>query len=236
MTDTTELSGGLLRVHKIVGDTTVEGPGRRAAVWLKGCTLACPGCQAQHLWAREGGDVMPASAVADILLAENQERVSILGGEPFQQLRGLFALVLFLRKMSPSVHIVIYSGYTLEELQAGAHLRAGDNASMTSHRGYTDYILLAANVLVDGRFVRELDHDLLQYRGSANQRVIDLPATAIRRVLDRDPALVVTIPEWDELTLTFTPEGMVRAPAGALAVLGLDFDSATATRRCGQIA
>lgn len=201
-----------MRISHLNSSTYVDGPGQRAAVFVKGCSLACLGCQNRHLWPHSGGQMMKAEEVAYELLRMNDKAITISGGEPFQQADALAELVTTLRRISPSVHIMIYSGYTFEELidLLPSHLFAA--------------IFSRIDVLVDGRFVKELDSSMMQYRGSANQRPINVRATM-------EAGAVVTL-DWDTPEIVITGNGDLLMPIGMK-----DFDNlggAVNTRRCGQ--
>lgn len=201
-----------MQISHVNPESYVDGPGRRAVVFLQGCTLACPGCQNKHLWPANGGQFITPDALADALLAANREAVTISGGEPFQQRNELAALVVSLRAKAPGVHIIVYSGYTLDELidLLPSNLFAA--------------IMTRIDVLVDGRFVRQQDNPLMQYRGSANQRPIDVQATL-------QSGAVVTL-DWDTPEIVITDSGDLLMPIGVR-----EFDelgSAGTTRRCGQ--
>src|SRR4051812_43260904 len=108
-----------LRVAQVVPCTEAEGPGRRFALWLQGCPLRCPGCCNPQMLPFEGGEDLPVSALVQQIIdaAERQgvEGISLLGGEPTAQAEGASFLATQVRKSGLSV--MVYSGFTLEELQ-----------------------------------------------------------------------------------------------------------------------
>lgn len=95
----------------------VNGPGCRSVVHLQGCTLGCPGCFNPQTHAPAGGAVREVRALADSLMADTPDGVTISGGEPFQQLAGTLALVDALRARGAR-SIAIFTGYSLEEIEA----------------------------------------------------------------------------------------------------------------------
>jgi anaerobic ribonucleoside-triphosphate reductase activating protein len=126
----------VLRVATIVDDTEAEGPGRRLAMWVQGCTIRCPGCCNPEMFAAKGGTEMPVeSALARI--TSDVEGVSILGGEPFEQAAEVAAFARGVRARGKNV--MVYSGYTLDELHARPD--AGE-------------LLAEIDLLVDGRYDR----------------------------------------------------------------------------------
>lgn len=205
-----------IRIDRVVSGSYVDGPGRRSVVFFKGCTLACSGCQNTHLWAHAGGQLVDPALLASMLMADNPAGlVTISGGEPFQQAQGLAYLVRELRSAGAR-HILVYSGYTWEQLTSG----------VSGSWLWVSEVLDRVDLLVDGPFVRSLDHNLINWRGSSNQRVID-----VARSLDADRVVEVS---WDSgPRIVVTPDGSLLAPIGMASTLSAA-GSVQATRRCGQ--
>jgi anaerobic ribonucleoside-triphosphate reductase activating protein len=146
-----------LDVAMVVADTEAEGPGRRFAVWVQGCPFRCPGCCNPEMLPHEGGErVAVADLVARFRADPALEGISLLGGEPFAQAEGCALLARAAREAGLSV--MIFSGYTLEELEA-RRSEAGVAA-----------LLDACDVLVDGRFERDLPETSRRWIGSSNQQ------------------------------------------------------------------
>ena len=146
-----------MRVATLVEDTGAEGPGRRFALWVQGCTIRCPGCCNPQMFGTEGGADHDTADLARAIAAQpGLEGVSILGGEPFEQAAALADLVR--RVKDAGLTVMIYTGYTLEEL------RARNDAD-------TEAALAATDLLVDGRFVQELYETKRRWIGSSNQRL-----------------------------------------------------------------
>ena len=144
-----------IRVATLVEDTGAEGPGRRFAMWVQGCTIRCPQCCNPQMFPVEGGAEHETESLATTIAAQpGLEGVSILGGEPFEQAAALADLCARVRESGLSV--MIYTGYTLDELRARK-----DPA--------TDAALAATDLLVDGRFVQELYETGRRWIGSKNQ-------------------------------------------------------------------
>jgi anaerobic ribonucleoside-triphosphate reductase activating protein len=141
----------VLRVATIVDDTEAEGPGRRLALWVQGCTIRCPGCCNPEMFTKVGGNEMTIDAVLARLDAAvhsgvgvlGVEGVSILGGEPFEQAAGVAAFARGVKARGLSV--MVYSGYTMAELrtQAAADPGVGE-------------LLETIDLLVDGRYDQTL--------------------------------------------------------------------------------
>jgi len=131
----------VLRVATISDDTEAEGPGRRWALWVQGCTIRCPGCCNPEMFAAERGTPTPVDALIarlDAARARGVEGISVLGGEPFEQAAGVAAIARAARAMGLTV--MVYSGYTLAELRARPDAAA---------------LLGEVDLLVDGRYDRE---------------------------------------------------------------------------------
>jgi anaerobic ribonucleoside-triphosphate reductase activating protein len=153
-----------LRVFRIYHNSVVEGPGRRSVLQTAGCLLRCIGCHSVETHSMDGGVEMNIPEIVERLLApdgEPRDGVTILGGEPFLQPKGLLALMQSLKEGDQ--HITLYTGYTLEEL-----LSRGDR---TIRR-----VLELTDLLIDGPFVKELSDNAGEYVGSRNQRKIFRPA------------------------------------------------------------
>jgi anaerobic ribonucleoside-triphosphate reductase activating protein len=144
-----------LRVAQVVSDTEAEGPGRRYAVWVQGCHLACPGCCNPEMFSSVGGRSTPSERLADLALSgAGLEGISVLGGEPFEQARAVAELATLVRGRGLSV--MVYTGYTLEELKRGDIDGAAE-------------LLAQTDLLVDGRFRKELPEPRRRWIGSSNQ-------------------------------------------------------------------
>lgn len=153
-----------LRISGIVPESIVDGPGLRYVVFTQGCPHGCPGCHNPQTHDFDGGFFMDTEEIAR-QAAENPllAGVTFSGGEPFCQAPALCDLGRRIKAMHK--HIMVYSGYTLEEL-----LEKGEREAAVQE------LLHLADVLVDGPYL-EQERDLtLEFRGSRNQRIIDLPA------------------------------------------------------------
>lgn len=150
-----------------------NGPGVRTTIFLTGCTLNCKNCFNKEYQNFHFGKVFDEKAfdeVMDCLSDANISGLSVLGGEPFDNLAGLKEFITKVRANSEK-DIWIYSGYTFEEL--------------LEKDGAMD-VLKNIDVLVDGRFVEDLKDLKLKFRGSSNQRIIDM-----KRTLEEDRILLM---------------------------------------------
>jgi anaerobic ribonucleoside-triphosphate reductase activating protein len=142
-----------LNVALIVGRTEAEGPGVRAALWVQGCTIRCPGCCNPEMLAQKDATWMTVDEALAQLPAD-VEGVSFLGGEPSEQAAGLAVLARRVRERGQTV--MIYSGRTIEELRA-----LPDGAALLAH----------TDLLVDGRYEESLRTTERRFIGSTNQRL-----------------------------------------------------------------
>jgi anaerobic ribonucleoside-triphosphate reductase activating protein len=159
MFEAREVSGPVVHVAMRIADTDAEGPGRRYALWVQGCSLRCAGCCNPEMLPTEGGERMLVSRLAEELNAhvlKGIEGISLLGGEPFEQAEGLAELAAQARALGLSV--MVYSGYTRAELEAR------EDAA-------TRRLLALTDVLVDGRYVASERDEARRWVGSRNQVV-----------------------------------------------------------------
>ena len=152
-----------LRLAGVVVESTVDGPGFRLAVFAQGCPHRCPRCHNPATHDFEGGVVVAVSSVIEMLTADPMHSgLSLSGGEPFMQARAFSHLAWCAGSLGYDV--MAWTGYTFEELYAG----------LDEHPDWRR-LLDTIDVLVDGPYIEELRSLELQYRGSANQRVLDVP-------------------------------------------------------------
>ncbi|MBQ0071182.1 MAG: anaerobic ribonucleoside-triphosphate reductase activating protein, partial [Spirochaetales bacterium] len=150
-----------------------NGTGVRVSLFVSGCRNHCKGCFQPQTWDFSYGKPFTASTEEYILGLLDRNYIAgltILGGEPFEP-QNQAVLLPFLKRVKvrfPEKTIWVFSGYTYEEM-----------TSDSSHPGApeTDEILSLIDVLIDGRFVEELRNLALQFRGSENQRLIDMKKT-----------------------------------------------------------
>lgn len=145
----------LLNVAMEVPRTEAEGPGMRYAVWVQGCPMRCVGCCNPEMLAFRPVNERRASEVAQAAIDAGVDGVSFLGGEPFAQAAALGSVARRVRKAGLSV--MVYSGYTLEELQT----LVVDARKLLRH----------TDLLVDGRYDAALRTTERRFVGSINQRM-----------------------------------------------------------------
>jgi anaerobic ribonucleoside-triphosphate reductase activating protein len=150
-----------LNIGGIESESIVDGPGFRYAVFVQGCDFRCPGCHNPQLQPFAGGrrvflDELVAAIKANPLLSG----LTLSGGDPFTQAVSCAALAEQVRDLGLSV--MVYTGYLWEDLLA-------------ANRPCWRRLIEAANILVDGPFIQARKNIDLRFRGSANQRLINVP-------------------------------------------------------------
>lgn len=154
-----------IKLAGIERNSVVDGPGLRTVLFVQGCPHRCPGCHNPQAQPWEGGYWRDVDSLAESLCAERGIRgVTFSGGEPFAQAEALAYLAGKLKKAG--LDIVVYSGYTYEEL-----------CEMAKNDGAVAALLENCDLLVDGPYLEEKRDIGLAFRGSSNQRIIDMPAT-----------------------------------------------------------
>lgn len=150
-----------------------NGPGMRVTLFVSGCTHHCKGCFNGDTWAFDYGKPYTAEVKQSILEELSQpwmQGITFLGGEPMEpenQHEVLSTMKAIREQFGDSKDIWVYSGYTFEEL-TDASLKSRAYTAMTKE------ILMTADVLVDGPFILEKKDIRLNFRGSSNQRILDL--------------------------------------------------------------
>ena len=147
-----------------------NGPGVRVTLFVSGCRHHCKGCFNAETWDFHYGNPYTEKTEKEILDALNHPYIAgltLLGGEPFEpeNQRELVKLLKKVRKMYPKKNIWSYSGYVYDK-----DLIPGGRA----YTEVTDEMLSCIDVLVDGPFVEDLKDITLQFRGSSNQRILNL--------------------------------------------------------------
>lgn len=145
-----------MRVADIIDGTTVDGPGVRTSIYFSGCSHHCKGCQNPSTWDPAFGcDISIPEIVEHV--KRNDFDVTFSGGDPLFQIDDLITLAAEIEKLGK--RIWCYTGYLFEDIVASPSLSR---------------ILPFVEVVVDGRFVEELRDVSLLFRGSSNQRLVDV--------------------------------------------------------------
>lgn len=160
-----------MRILKIIPDTVVDGPGLRTSIYFAGCKVHCEGCHNPESWHLGGGEeVFPAEVLHKIKEYGNKG-VTLTGGNPLDQEHLFHVQVLCETLKKEGYNIWLYSGYTwehiIEEVQDFTRNNKARNLELIK-------ILDNIDVMVDGPFIKDLRDISLPYRGSSNQRIIDV--------------------------------------------------------------
>lgn len=186
----------VLRWSRFLASTRAEGPGVRAALWLQGCDVRCPGCFNPHLWAHRGARLEAVSELAPRLAADAREAgaegLTLLGGEPFDQ-AGAAAVVAEAFRAA-GLTVMTFTGYRLDQLRAWAPDRP-DIACL----------LAATDLLADGPFLRDQPDTRRPWIGSTNQGLHAL-TDAYRRDVE---AIDAGAGERDRLEVRVAADGSV---------------------------
>lgn len=190
----------MINYSHFVTNTEFLGPYKRSVLWVQGCCFSCEGCIAPEMQ-KNGGHFADTATLADILLSDaSTEGVTISGGEPFLQADAL-AEMIDTMKSQRNIGVVIYSGFTLDELKEKSVSDSG-----------VKNLLLRTDILIDGRYIKSLD-DGIAYRGSSNQNIICLSdrykdisqsyygdfARKTELKIDKDRLVLVGVPSQDTL-------------------------------------
>lgn len=144
-------------------DSIVDGPGLRIVLWTQGCPHRCEGCHNPKTHLLLGGfDVSCEELIAQIRSTRLQKGLTLSGGEPFLQAGALLPIVLEAKQMG--LDVWAYTGYEWEALLNERNRHYDDRIELLKH----------IDVLIDGRFVQECKSHELRFRGSSNQRIIDV--------------------------------------------------------------
>ena len=161
-----------LHIMAVTGPDINNGPGFRVTIWVSGCTHACPGCQNRHTWEYAKGhkldDMVPYTNITykdkilNLIGDDHIDGVTISGGDPLDQsaqaLEELAKFLYNIKKRYPEKSIWLYTGYLIEDLNNYPHKEVIKNC----------------DVIIDGPYVKEKRNITIPFRGSTNQRIIDV--------------------------------------------------------------
>lgn len=155
-----------MRIAKIKTNDVANGEGVVVSLWTQGCRHRCKGCHNTSTWNFDGGRPFTEEDRDLIINSMNKNGVerdlSVLGGEPLEE-ENLSQLVIFLtqfRTHYPNKKIYLWSGYTFEEIMSHKHRRE---------------VMNLIDILIDGKYDESQKNISLKFRGSENQRIIDVP-------------------------------------------------------------
>ncbi len=152
----------MLNLAGMIPESIVDGPGLRMTIFCQGCPRHCEGCQNPETWEFGAGKNFSVSDVLEYIHQDPLCRgVTLSGGEPFEQAEDLAVMARILK--SEGYEIAAYSGYTFEELYRGDAARKK--------------LLSELDILIDGPFLLSKRSLSLNFRGSENQRILNIPAS-----------------------------------------------------------
>ena len=149
-----------LSVLHVVEGTSVDGPGLRTSIYLAGCRHHCPGCHNPDSWNMGGGEERTLDELMEVI-AYNEAPVTFSGGDPLAQAEPLAHLISRIKKETGQ-NVWCYTGYTWEQVKQQPQLMEA---------------VKQLDVLVDSPFIMDQRNTKLRFRGSNNQRLIDVQAS-----------------------------------------------------------
>lgn len=140
-------------------DSIVDGEGVRTVVWTQGCPHHCPGCHNASTWDFNDGALIDVEdVITELKKIKNQDGITLSGGDPVCQAEACYEISKAAHSMG--LNVWCYTGFTYEQMLLNPKVRK---------------LLEQIDVLVDGKFVQEEKSYDIYFRGSRNQRIIDVP-------------------------------------------------------------
>ncbi len=159
----------MIRVAGIVEESVVDGPGIRFVIFTQGCRHNCVGCHNRHTHSFHAGELISIEGIIQrVGVNPLLDGVTLSGGEPFEQAEALSRLAMALKKLGHN--IITYTGYTYEHIVEKSDKMEGWMA-----------LLHHTDILIDGPFEIEKKNLNLRFRGSENQRIIDVQKTQLNK-------------------------------------------------------
>ena len=167
-----------MNYHNITTDDMLNGDGLRTVLWVSGCTFNCPNCQNPQTHSFDSGRPFTDDTMEELIEDLDKPYISGLtlsGGHPLepQNIPVVYNIVKTVKEKFPDKTIWIYTGYTYEDIYR--EYQRWESLECNSICAFD--VIKLCNVLVDGRYIDELRDISLPWRGSSNQRVIDVKAT-----------------------------------------------------------
>ena len=179
-----------MNYHNITYPDQNNGDGLRVVLWLSGCSHHCKGCQNPQTWDTNSGVPFDESAKEEIFKELNKDYISgitLSGGDPLNEanLDGVLGLVNQIRLLFPQKTIWLYTGYRVRGIQEGLFALTPNviTDKISDHKEIIDRvnddvkrsdIIKKCDVLIDGKYIEEKRDITLKWRGSSNQRVINV--------------------------------------------------------------
>lgn len=170
-----------MNYHEYYPTDLVNGPGVRSTLFVSGCTHACEGCYNESTWNPKSGSEF-TQELEDRIIADLQsteiprQGLSLSGGDPLhpKNLLAVLKLIGRVRRECPGKDIWLWTGFTLKEIEDGYYHDVMNPTLQSNHMGLRMTVLGMVDVFIDGKFVQELHDPKLRYRGSSNQKIIEV--------------------------------------------------------------
>lgn len=166
-----------MNYHKIEKTSVANGTGVRVVLWVSGCSLHCKGCHNPETWSPCSGKLFDEEAKKELFEALDKpyiQGITFSGGHPLENenVETIYLLIKEIKEKFPTKDIWLYTGLTLEQIFPTV---VTDDFDI--NRFYRQTVTLMCDVVVDGKYVEELRNITLKWKGSSNQRVIDIGKT-----------------------------------------------------------
>jgi anaerobic ribonucleoside-triphosphate reductase activating protein len=129
-----------INIHSVIKNSRVNGPGERFVIWTQGCRKGCKNCYNPETWSHYRNNLIDIDLLVEEIKNSSTSGVTISGGDPFEQPEELFYLLTKIKQLSLSDGVIVFSGYTIDEIRVREELRKS-----------LDYI----DVLIDGLYIDE---------------------------------------------------------------------------------
>lgn len=166
-----------MNYHKIEKTSVANGTGVRVVLWVSGCSLHCKGCHNPETWSLNSGKPFDENAKRELFEALDKpyiQGITFSGGHPLEceNVETIYLLIKEIKEKFPTKNIWLYTGYELNIfnfISMAKGISKEDN-----HHNMIQKILSLCDIVVDGSFIEEQKDITLKWRGSCNQRVIDV--------------------------------------------------------------
>lgn len=166
-----------MNYHKIEKTSIANGTGIRVVLWVSGCSLHCKGCHNPETWSLNSGEPFDEEAKRELFEALDKpyiQGITFSGGHPleYENIETILNLIKEIKERFPEKDIWIYTGYKLNISNFTSKIRGV--AKSDNHHNIMQEILSLCDIVVDGKYIEEEKDITLKWRGSRNQRVIDV--------------------------------------------------------------
>jgi anaerobic ribonucleoside-triphosphate reductase activating protein len=163
-----------MNYHKIEKTSVANGTGIRVVLWVSGCSLHCKGCHNPETWSLNSGKLFDDEAKKELFEALDKpyiQGITLSGGHPLEDgnVETIYLLIKEIKEKFPTKDIWLYTGYTLEQIFPKVNLDVFNVNDV-----YRKEVVMMCDVVVDGAYIEELRDITLKWKGSSNQRVIDI--------------------------------------------------------------